>query len=110
MATYTSISLPLFEDYFYSYSISLDETSTVYVIEIQYNDYAEQWFMSLFTEDQETLLAGIALVPEYPIALDYALGNITGFFWLLPIPEIPSDKYSEEPEALSQYFTFEYVP
>jgi len=110
MAAYTSINLPLFSDYYYSYSINLDDTNTVYVIEIQYNDYTEQWYMSLFTEDQVTILAGVALVPLYPIALDYALGDITGFFWLSPIPTLPTDKYAESPEALSKYYTFEYIP
>jgi len=110
MTTYTSVNLPLFSDYFYEYSISLQDDNDVYIIEIQYNDYSKKWFMSLYTEDRSLIIAGLALLPKYPIAIDYILPNLTGFFWLYPIPSITSEKYKEVPEALSQYYTFEYIP
>jgi hypothetical protein len=101
------IDLPLYEDYFYSYSVTLE--SNVYNIEIYYNDYSKKWFMDIYTEDQVLVLAGVALVPEYPIAIDYVVPNISGFFWLYPIATITSSKYQTEPESLAQYFTFKYV-
>lgn len=110
MTTYTSVVLPLYPDYFYEYSISLQEDNDVYVIEIQYNDYSKKWYMSLYTEDRMLLVAGLPLLPKYPIAVDYIIPNLTGFFWLYPIPSITSEKYQEDPEALSQYYKFEYIP
>lgn len=109
MINYTSVSLPLYSDYFYDYSISLEDDNEVYIVEIMYNDYSKKWFMSLYTEDQTLLVASLPLLPKYPIAIDYVIPNLKGFFWLYPIPSIKSEKYKEDPESLSQYYTFEYI-
>lgn len=106
MTTYSYVDLPLYSDYFYSYTVALEDNS--YVVEVVYNQYATVWYMSLYTEDQEPIVQGIALVPEYPILADYVIPNLSGFFWLYPIPTMPSDKYAESPEALAQYFTLKY--
>lgn len=101
------IELPLYEDFYYSYSVTLE--NNVYNLEISYNDYSKKWFMDIYTEDQELVLAGIALLPEYPITIDYVIPNLRGFFWLYPIPSIVTEKYQTEPESLSQYYTFKYI-
>lgn len=107
MAIRTVLPLLLFEDFFYSYEISIDDIS--YTIEIVYNDYATTWYMSLYTEDMEPIFLGAALLPGYPIAKDYAIYPLTGFFLLSSIPSITTEKYKEEPENLSQYYTLSYV-
>jgi|SRR6195952_2915548 len=107
MTTYNYVNLPLESDYYYSYSVVLEDNS--YVLEIQYNDYCDTWFLSVFTEDQELIVAGLALVPGYPIGQDYVIPNLSGFFWLYPIPNITTEKYKEDPEVLSQYYTLKYI-
>lgn len=107
MTIKTVVPLPLFEDYFYSYEVSLQNVS--HTVEIVYNTYAELWFLSLYTEDRDPIALGMALVPDYPIGSDYALFPLTGFFLLSAIPSIKTEKYKEEPEFLSQYYTLRYV-
>lgn len=108
MSTYSYIDLPLYTDYYYSYTVSLERNS--YVVEIYYNSYGKKWYMDLYTEDQEPVVLGLALLPEYPIAIDYILPNLSGFFWLYPVPEIgKKEKYKTDPEALAQYYSLKYV-
>lgn len=107
MASYDYVDLPLYADSFYSYSVSLENVS--YTIEILYNERQKLWHMSLFTEDGDPIIQGIALVPQYPILQGYLIDGLTGFFWLTPIPSLTSEKYITEPESLNQYYTFKYI-
>lgn len=107
MTIKTVVPLPLFEDFFYSYEVSIQDNS--YTIEIVYNSYSTLWSMSLYTEDRVPIVMGMTLIPGYPIASDYAIYPLTGYFLLSAIPSITTEKYKEEPEALSQYYTLRYV-
>lgn len=101
------VVMPLFEDAFYSYSISLqDET---YVVSVQYNERSEQWLLNLADADSVPIFSGVGLVPLYPIALDYAIFPLTGFFWLEPIAEINAEQYKMYPEQLNQYYRMYYI-
>jgi hypothetical protein len=106
VSTFSYVDLPLFPDYFYSYSVNLQDDS--YNIEICYNEYAKTWYMSIYTEDQELVVAGIALLPSFPLTQDYVIPGLSGFFWLYPIPSITTEKYKEEPEHLDQYYMLRY--
>lgn len=106
MSTFTYVDLPLYSDYYYSYSVTLE--GNAYNLEIYYNDYNTKWYMDIYTEDQELVLAGLTLNPEYPIGGDYVIPNLSGFFFLYPIPSITTEKYKTEPESLYQYYTFKY--
>lgn len=106
MADY-KVDLPLYSDPFYSYTISLEDNT--YSMEFVLNERAGMWYMSMFTEDGEPIVRGIALVPNYPLLADYVIPELTGFFLLLPIPSITTEKYKEEPEYLSQYYTLRYL-
>lgn len=107
MTTWTEVDLPLYSDPYYSYSVSLE--GVTYSLEIRYYQRDNLWRMSLLLEDQTPIAQGIALVPEYPILQDYNIPDMTGFFWLYPVPSIKTEKYIEEPESLNQYYTFKYV-
>lgn len=107
MATFTQIDLPLYNDPFYSYQVSLENVS--YSIEIKYNERQKLWHLSLFNDDDTPVIQGLALVPDYPIMQDYTNLGLEGYFWLKPIPKIKTEKYIEEPEYLSQYYTLSYI-
>lgn len=107
MSTYNYINLPLYTDYFYSYTVSLENNT--YELEFVYNQYGKKWYMSVYTEDRVPVVLGLALLPEYPIAIDYILPNLSGFFWLYPVAELYTNKYLEEPEAISQYYSLKYA-
>lgn len=107
MSSYSTVSLPLYSDSFYSYTVSLDSTS--YSVEILYNERQKLWHMSLFTEDGDPIILGIAMVPKYPLLQGYNIQGLSGMFWLYPIPSLTDEKYITEPESLNQYYTFEYI-
>lgn len=101
------IILPLFEDAFYSYSVALEDNT--YVINIRYNERSEQWIMDLLDAASNPIVAGVGVVPLYPIMLDYAITNMTGFFWLEPIAEMNTEQYKQYPEKLNQYYRMFYI-
>lgn len=96
------VVIPLYEDADYSYTISLQGDS--YTFRLYYNERAELWFFDLSDSDNAHIISGEGFVPSYPIALDYAISPLTGYFWLEPIGTINSEKYKEFPFELSQYY------
>jgi len=107
MASYDYVPLPLYADSFYAYSVSLE--GNTYSVEILYNERNKLWHMSLFTEDGDPIVQGVAIVPQYPILQNYKIDDLSGFFWLTPVPSLTSEKYITEPESLNQYYTFKYI-
>lgn len=108
MAIYNQVDLPLYDDADYSYSVSLQSQS--YVIRVYYVERTQLWYFSVFEENQTPIFQGLALVPEYPITLDYLKSELTGFFRLVPIPAYKIvDPYLLYPDKIAQYYTFSYV-
>lgn len=107
MITVSSVSLPLYSDYYYSYVVNLEGNS--YTLDFKYNDRGSKWFLSLLDSDGNPIVQGVALVPNYPITEDYVIPNLSGFFWLSPIPTVNTEKPKEFPRDIAQYYVFEYV-
>jgi hypothetical protein len=101
------VVLPLFSEADYNYTISLQ--GEAYNFRLYYNERAELWFYDLSFEDGTPVVAGEGFVPNYPIALDYTLFPLTGYFWLEPIGAINTEKYKEFPFELSQYYRAFYI-
>jgi len=101
------VSLPLFDDYEYSYTIGLEGLS--YTVVMKYNERAKLWFMDLFLEDTTPVALGVGVVPLYPIALDLAISPLNGYFWLENIPAINTEQYKQYPDKLRQYYRFYYI-
>lgn len=62
----TYIEIPLRTD-LYSYFQNVVIDDVVYKMEIRYNGRMERWFMSLSDASGNALLAGIPLLPGYPL-------------------------------------------
>lgn len=101
-----NINLPLYSDPYYSYAVSLQGTS--YIVELIYNERCSLYFMNLLTADSVPILEGVGVVPSYPVALDYALFPLTGWFWLEPKEILLSEPYKAYPDKLDQYYNFYY--
>lgn len=101
------VNMPLFEDEFYSYSISLENQS--YIIKIYYNRRERRWYMDIFYPDEVPLILGMALVPDYPMAMEYPIDNFNGFFWLEENPAIGTNKIDQYPRHLHKYYRFFYI-
>lgn len=104
--TVVSVALPLYDDPSYSYSVALEGNS--YFLKFEYNERAALYFLSLSDADNNLVVGGVALVPNYPILLDYALPLLSGFIWMEEIPQILTQPYKEFPDKLSQYYTLCY--
>ena len=101
------VSLPLFEDPHYTYAISLEDNS--YVLEFKYNERMQSYCFGLLDADLNPIVIGERLVPTYPMFKDYALPNLSGWFWMEEISDIISEPYKIYPQNISQYYNFYYV-
>ena len=104
--TLINTQLSLYSDPYYSYAVSLQGNS--YIIEFIYNERCSLYFINLLTADSVPILEGMAAVPTYPIALDYAISPLTGWFWLEPKEITLSEPYKTYPDSLDQYYNFYY--
>ncbi len=104
--TLLAINLPLSDDPSYSYSVAFEGNS--YNLKFEYNERAKLYFLSLSDADDNLIVGGEALVPNYPILLDYALPLLSGFIWMEEISDIIFEPYKQFPDKLSQYYTLSY--
>lgn len=101
-----AVVLPLFDDPSYSYNVALEGNS--YNLKFEYNERAQLYFLSLSDADEDLIVGGEALVPNYPILLDYAIPLLSGFIWMEEISDIIFQPYKQFPDKLSQYYTLSY--
>lgn len=101
------VVMPLFEDEFYSYSISLENQS--YIVKIYYNRREERWYMDIYYPDEVAVVLGVALVQEYPLLVNYNIEGMNGFFWLEENPDIGTNKIDQYPRHLHKYYRFFYI-
>lgn len=101
-----AVALPLFDDPSYSYNVALEGNS--YNLKFEYNERAQLYFLSLSDADEDLIVGGEALVPNYPILLDYAIPLLSGFIWMEEISDIIFQPYKQFPDKLSQYYTLSY--
>lgn len=104
--TLVAVSLPLFDEPIYSYSVAFEGNS--YNLRFGYNERASIYFVSLLDVDDNLLVGGIALTPNYPIFIDYALPLLSGFLWMEEISNTVFQPYKQFPDKLSQYYTLSY--
>ena len=101
------VDLLLDDSPIYEYSVSLEGNS--YIIEMIYNERSSLYFISLYDSDRNPIVLGTALVPGYPMMIDYALPNLTGFFYLIQKGTLEAEPYKVYPDKLSQYYSFVYT-
>lgn len=101
------VHMPLFENELYSYSISLQGQS--YIVKIAFNRRQKVWHMDLFTPDEDPVVRGVALVPEYPLTQEYPDLGLSGYFFIEEKPDIVTDKMKQYPELLSKYYRMFYI-
>lgn len=101
------VRIPLSADPFYELSIALEGNS--YIIEFVYNERAQLYFINLYNSDREAIVLGQALVPKYPIFLDYNLPNPSGYFDLVKKATLISEPYKTYPDSIHQYYDLVYI-
>lgn len=101
------VTLPLFSDPYYSYSIALEGNS--YIFEFLYNERMQLYTFSILTADNVPLLQGEAVVPYYPILADYVIPNLSGIMWMELKSEMNPESYKQYPDKIDQYYNLWYV-
>lgn len=101
------ISLPLYSDPDYTYAVALQDVS--YNLEFIYNERTQLYSISLYDQDNNPIVLGEALVPNYPIFKDYAIFPLTGFFWMEEKADIISEPYKAYPDSIDQYYNLFYI-
>ena len=99
------VTLPLHSDEDYQYTIALEKVA--YNIRLYYNFRMEQWVMDLRYANNEPLVLGVAIVPNYPMLVDYIL-PLSGMFWLEPIGKKQNETITN-PFELNKYYNFFYI-
>lgn len=105
MTTY--VDIPIIDYPIYDLTIPLEGNS--YILEFTYVERMKLYTISLFDSDRNPIILGEALVPSYPIFLDYAIPNMTGAFYLLPKQSIVGEPYKEFPDQIAQYYYLVYA-
>lgn len=98
------VKLPLYRDADYEYTVSLERVS--YKLRFYYNERMEQWIADLRYANNDPIVLGEAVSPEYPLFVDYRL-ELTGFFWLEPIGKSKNETISN-PLEIDKYYNLFY--
>jgi hypothetical protein len=80
-----------------------------FTLVITYNETMKLYTMTVYDSNQQPLVAGVGLVPNYPIIGDYQIKGLTGAFVLLPKTDQDKEFYKLYPEKISEYYTFHYI-
>lgn len=101
------LKLPIFNDVYYSYSISLEGNR--YVITFLYLERLEQWLVTLKTSDGIVLVKNQRLTPDAPLFFDYRLPNLTGFFYFKAVSQFVSDNGSANLTQPKGFYELFYI-
>lgn len=103
------VEMPLYSDDKYRYSISLEGQSWQFTF--YWNTRCSQWHLDLRLEDQTAVVLGYAIVPQYPMMVDYNLEDygLTGYFVLYPVNATISSKITEGSTVMPEFFSLFYV-
>lgn len=105
---YSVTELPLYTDTNYRYTINLEGRQRT--VSFYWNDREGFWMMDVRNADNMSVLQGVKLVPQHPIAADYRLEarNMTGYFILLP-NNLSSKLSTTDPSVMPQFFKLFYI-
>ena len=101
------VVIPLYSDKDYQYSISLQGQS--FQLRFTYNETMKLYTMQIIDVDGNKLLSGVGVVPNYPIAVDYVIPNLTGAFYLAPVSDVNFEAYKLYPEDIHKYYEMTYL-
>lgn len=101
------ISLPLFSDAEYEYTVALQGDS--YTLRFTYNERMKLYTVSILSADLVPIVMGEALVPSYPMFFEYAIYPLTGYFYMYEKANIISEPYKVYPENINEYYELVYI-
>lgn len=108
MVKVNMIEMPLYSDLSYRYSMPLEGKTWQFTF--NWNSRCSQWHMDIRRDDQTPILLGYALVPQYPMTVDYTFEDygLSGYFILLPVNSTISYKLNESSDTMPEFFKLYY--
>jgi len=99
------VNLPLYQNPDYEYSIALERVS--YKLRFYYVERVQQWSIDLRYANNDPIVLGACLVPDFPLFLDYDIEDLSGTFWLEPIGPLDNETVIN-PYELNEYYKLYY--
>jgi hypothetical protein len=101
--------LPLYDDPYFEYTLNIEDENKIFTL--RWADRTASWYIDIKKEDLTPIIEGVRLVSYFPLLADYALSdkNITGYIYLVDSGDYISNKLSNNPEALKQYYRMFYI-
>lgn len=99
--------MPLFEDAYYQYTISLEEQQRI--VTFYFNETDRSWKMDLRNIDGTKVAMGIRMVPEYLMLADYINPYLKGAFILSTENEKQSPRFFTDSGVMPQFYRLFHV-
>lgn len=100
------IQLPLFNDVYYSYTMNIEQENLTFVF--RYNERSKSYYVDIYNQDGVPQILGVRIVPEYPLANNHKIGNLTGYFSVEAKHPSLIEKTRTEPENIAEHFVMFY--
>ena len=65
------IIIPIFKSVSSTFTQRIELDTVIYVLTIQWNSREEAWYLSIFTDNEDPILSGLKLVPNYQLLDQY---------------------------------------
>lgn len=103
------VQLPLHADYYFEYSIPLEDDN--FILTFLWQERSSAWYLDIRKDDLTPVVLGIKLVPYYPILADYQLKDfgLNGYFALEDSGQYISDSLNTTAEALYKNYNLFYI-
>lgn len=101
------ISLPLYNDTYYKYSVVLEDNT--YILGFLYLERINQWIYYLKDSEGNSLVSGERLTPNTQLLLSYANPNLTGFLLFTPKSNVDPEVVKDNIRQISDFYDLFYI-
>jgi hypothetical protein len=101
------VVVPLYPEKDYRYSLSLQGES--YQFRFTYNELMKLYTIAISDVNGNKIVAGVGLVPNYPILADYVIDQLQGALWMSPLADVNIEAYKVYPEDVYKYYELIYL-
>lgn len=101
------LKLPLFNDTYYSYPISLE--GNTYVLDFLFLERINDWTLSLKDSEQNPLVLGQRMTPDTELFFSYQVEGLSGYFLFTPISVIKPSEVSDNIQRPKDFYNLFYI-
>jgi len=101
------LKLPLFDDTYYSYSITLEDNK--YQLKFLFLERTNTWIFTLKDSRKNTLVSGQRLTPNALLFADYQFENLSGGFFFTPASAVDPEEVANNIVRPSEFYELFYI-